>query len=509
MWLALDIGTTNAKAALLDADRNVLFRAEASYPSHSAAGGISEQNSKDWWLAACQVMQDLNLQAATADQLGLKRVTAVAITGQMQDVLLLDASGDPLRPVILYSDSRAQTEAAEVAQLSEQSGYDLLEITGNQQTAAGLLAKLRWLGRHEPELMAHADKLFSGAAELVAYKLTGAHASDTTTAATTGLMDLDARAWLDNNVFEALELPNIPPLLPQLVSGGTQVGTVSANATTFLDLPEGTPVYLGPGDAGATTLGAGSGDLGRAYGYIGTTGWWAFSSTRRGNSARGVFTLAHPHPERTICVVPFMAAGKNLEWLATILSDDSSAQLDYNAFITTARARPVSPLIYLPYLSGEPSLLGDPNARGSFVGLASQHTRADLVRAVLEGVAFAYKYALDALVSPPPQQLTLTGGGSKSRAWCQLIADITGVRVQIMPNASDVGLQGVVLAAQVARGECEGYGLEVEVASDDDSDDVLLPQQNAIYDSKYAMFQQTYTSLKDIFQELAGLDNLY
>ncbi|MEM7734603.1 MAG: FGGY family carbohydrate kinase [Deinococcota bacterium] len=499
MWLALDIGTTNVKAALLDADRKVHFRAEASYPSHSATGGISEQNSKDWWLAACQVMQDLNLQAATSEQVGLKRVIAVAITGQMQDVLLLDAAGEPLRPVILYSDSRAQAEAAEIDQLCAQHGYDLTKITGNVQTAAGLLAKLRWLNHHEAEVMASADKLFLGAAELVAYKLTGAHVSDTTTAATTGLMDLEARAWLDKDVFERLELPNISKLLPQLVSGGTQVGTVSTKATTFLDLPEGIPVHLGPGDAGATTLGAGCGDLGSAYGYIGTTGWWAFSSTERGNSTRGVFTLAHPHLERTICVVPFMAAGKNLEWIANTLSNDTSTQPAYDDLIQTALARPISPIIYLPYLSGEPSLLQDPNARGAFIGLASEHTQADVVRAVLEGVSFAYKYALDALVSPPPQQLTLTGGGSRSRAWCQLLADVTGVSVRVVANASDVGLQGAVLAAQVARGEYEGYELEVA------SSEVLSPQQNTIYNQKYELFQRAYASLKDVFQELSEL----
>jgi len=396
---------------------------------------------------------------------------------------------------MLYSDSRAVKQAEQLQASCQERGIDLTLRTGNEQTATSLLAKWRWLLDHEPATITQADTLLLGAAEVIVYKLTGKIVSDTTTASTTGLMDIASKGWLEPDLFTLLDLPHLTNLLPNLVPGGTHVGNVTAGIGEFLDVPAGTPVYLAPGDAGATTLGTGSGVLGKPYGYIGTSGWWAFSSNQRGNPTQGVFTLAHPQPDRYLCIAPLMTAGQNLEWFADILEDGSNNHgHDYDTLINHALKRPITPLIYLPYLNGERSPFSDPAARGCFIGLNASHTREDMLRAVLEGVIFAYQHALTALVSPAPETLVLTGGGSRSRAWCQLMADVTGVAVLRAAN-SDSGVMGAVLAAQVMRGDKTDYGFDVQ-------GEWLEPHPNTQYESKYQLFQEAYTQLAPLFPKL-------
>jgi xylulokinase len=489
MWLSLDIGTSGVKAALLDDDLTIRFRSSSDYPTHTDGSRV-EQNVKDWWLAACETMQELNVLAASSEKTGMQQVTAIAITGQMQDLILL-ADGAPVRPVILYSDSRAVGQAEQLQASCQERGINLTLQTGNEQTATSLLAKWQWLLEHEPDSITQADTLLLGAADVIVYKLTGKVASDTTTASTTGLMDIESRGWLEPDLFTQLDLPHLADLLPTLVPGGTHVGSVTAGIGEFLDLPTGTPVYLAPGDAGATTLGTGSGVLGKPYGYIGTSGWWAFSSTQRGNPTQGVFTLAHPQPDRYLCIAPLMTAGQNLEWFTGILE---AGEHDYDTLINRALTRPITPLIYLPYLNGERSPFSDPTARGCFIGLNASHTREDMLRAVLEGVIFAYQHALTALVSPKPDTLILTGGGSQSSAWCQLMADVTGVAV-LQASGSDSGVMGAVLAAQVMRGDKGDYGLDVK-------GEWLEPHPNTQYENKYQLFLEAYTQLAPLFPKL-------
>ena len=139
MWLSLDIGTSSVKAALLDDELNIRFHSTSNYPTYSDGTNV-EQNVKDWWLAACETMQELNVVAATGDKTGMQQVTAIAITGQMQDLILL-ADGSPVRPVMLYSDSRAVGQAEQLQASCQERGIDLTLLTGNEQTATSLLAK--------------------------------------------------------------------------------------------------------------------------------------------------------------------------------------------------------------------------------------------------------------------------------------------------------------------------------------------------------------------------------
>lgn len=482
-WLAFDIGTTGTKAALLDSDGRAIRSVYRDYSTHSGDGGVMEQDARQWWVAACEAAREVEAGV----------IEGIVLTGQMQDVILIDTQGEPTYPVILYSDSRAVREAGAIQATIEAD--QLIALTGNAQEAGSLLAKLVWLQSNQPHALERASHLLTGAADYIAFKLTGVAATDTTTASTTGLMALESRAWLQPDLLKVAGLESSGRLFPRLVAGGTRIGSAHETGTAAFGVPAGTPVYLGPGDAGAATLGAGGGAPGTPYAYIGTSGWVAFTGEQRSDPASGAFNLAHPLPGQVICVAPLLTAGGNLDWIKRVTRAESHAGM-----IEAAVQAPPSNLLYLPYLNGERSPFSDPFARGAFIGLNSSHNQVDLTRAVLEGVAFAYRHALDSLITTPVSRLILTGGGTRSAGWNQLIADVIGVDVAIADDASNVGLRGALLAAQVGRGERSSYRLDtIPVSASQRPTDALYES----YTRKYGWFQEAYRSLKNLFGQMS------
>ncbi len=488
MWLAFDVGTTGLKAAFVDAEGRIIRSAYRSYPTHMAESGVIEQDATDWWKSTIEACREL----AADDK--LNQVEGIALTGQMQNVILIDAEGTPVNQVILYSDTRARAEAEGIVR---RFGVEhLRSLTGNDQDASSLLAKLLWLKLHQPNQLASAKHLLFGAADFLAFKMTGVAAADTTTASTTGLMDIGERRALDRETLDEIGIGETLPLFPTMSSGGTQVGTLTEKAANELGLKTGIRVYLGPGDAGATTIGAGSGEAGRVYAYLGTSGWIAFTSPGRASPDQGAITLAHPKQTYYIQVAPLLTAGGNLEWVRNLFNAD-----DYDHLIEQSIEHPPSGLLYLPYLNGERSPFRDPLARAAFVGMSGRTTKADLYRAVLEGVVYAYRHALNALLLFPANAITLTGGGTRSQKWCQLFADITNVPVDVAGDAENVGVRGAVLAARVAAGEITTFTppdhFPIKIS--------LTPNQEhrQHFDHQYNLFRELYPAIKPIFAKMS------
>jgi xylulokinase len=487
LWLVLDIGTSGVKAALVREDARIMQTAVEHYPTHNAAGGIVEQNVGDWWKAV--VVSCITLGSERAS------VSAIVVTGQMQDLVLVDENGSQLLPVILYSDTRSRSEASEIV---SRIGADRLRVlTSNEQGADSLWAKLLWVERHAPDARQNARALLFGAADYVIYRLTGTATTDTTTASTTGLLHGASRCWFDAALLEEMGIGGFAPLLPALVPGGAAVGALEATVAATLGVPSGVTVYHAPGDAGSTTLGAGSGEIGQAYGYLGTSGWLGFTASAPGSPEQGVFTLAHPRAESFIQVAPLLTAGGNLEWVRGLFGAAS-----YETIIASALERPMTNVIYLPYLNGERSPFVDPLARAAFIGMSPATEQADLVRAVLEGVAFSYKHALDALLPDPPERLILTGGGTRSLAWCQVFADVLGVPLALISEPEHVAVRGALLSAQVAQGRRASYArAEVEAAHILQPDPVM----HDLYVRKYALYREAYPALKPLFASGADI----
>jgi xylulokinase len=487
VWLAFDIGTTGTKAALVRSDGQIIHSAWQGYGTHSGADGVVEQNASGWLTAVIQTCRELSAHRAFA------QVDGIALTGQMQDVILVDSAGEPVRPVILYSDTRARVEAEDI---TRRVGLKtLLRWTGNEQDAGSLLAKLAWLARHEPESLEAAQGLLFGAADFIGLWMTGSAASDTTTASTTGLMDIRSRAALKSEALKEIGIGACARLLPPLLIGGAQLGALTLDTANTLGLRAGIPVHLGPGDAGANTIGAGSGEPGQVSGYLGTSGWIGFTAAVSASPDSGALTLVHPNPAYFIQIAPLLTAGGNLEWARDLFPSD-----DYDGIIDRAMSRPPAEVLYLPYLNGERSPFRDPLARGAFIGLTPRIGADDLYRAVLEGVVFAYRHALSALAGANVQSLILNGGGTRSLAWCQLFADITGVTVSVAADAENGGLRGAVVAAQVASGELHDYAPAdfFPIAQ------TLRPDTSlrAIYDRQYRLFLDAYPALRPVFARM-------
>lgn len=482
--LVFDIGSSSAKAAIIE-DGEILQSASAGYTTRFGAAGLAEQDAGDWWDAVKRVSLDLQ---APAD------LSGIALTGQMQDLILLDNDGAPVRPVMLYSDTRAVAQIERIHELV--SPAELVAVTGIEQSAGSLLAKLRWLREQEAGSLKRASGLVFGAADYIGACMTGNVATDATTASTTGIWNLTDRALLGDELLERLELDWLRPLLPNVVPGGARIGELSETAAAALQLPAAIPVYLGPGDAGAATIGAGCGEPGPAYAYVGTSGWVGYSALEIGEAAAGVLTLAHPKPGHYIQVVPMMTSAGNLDWLQSIFSERSHQEIIHEAL-----ARQPGNLLFLPYLHGERAPFDDPFARGAYVGIAASTTKADLWRALLEGLAFAYRHTLSALLPQPPESLTLIGGGARNTALNQLFADIIGLPAHLPLDAENAGLHGALRAVKVFTGFSDNYAINPAPQSQ-----ILRPDRrhHELYQRKYQHFLAAYQALKPLFQQLAG-----
>ncbi|MDQ7026098.1 MAG: FGGY family carbohydrate kinase [Anaerolineae bacterium] len=485
-YLVYDIGTTGTKSTLVE-DGQILRSHITTYPTHQGANGVMEQNVEDWIQAVRESTTKMGI---------LANLDGIILTGQMQNVILLDANGHALRSVILYSDTRAHNEATEINELL--TSDTLQQITGNQQDAGSLLAKMRWLAKHEPDTLNKTQHLVFGAADAIIAQLCGRFISDSTTASTTGLIDIHSRQIIDTSFLAKVGLENYTALMPEIIVGGSQVGTVTEAASAEWGLPVAIPIYLAPGDAGSATIGAGSGDVGAAYAYIGTSGWVAFTATSPANPQRGVITLAHPRNDHFIQVAPLMTAGGNLDWILSLFDDEN-----YGTLISSALDEKPSKLLYLPYLNGERSPFSDPFARGTFVGLTGQTSKQVMTRAVLEGVIYAYRHVLDILLPEGVSSLMVTGGGTRSTEWCQLFSDIIGLPIHISADAENVGIRGALQAVAVQRQQQTSYSIEDLPISQ-----TLQPQPTfkTLYDNKYQIFRQLHITLQDTFSKLGQLE---
>jgi xylulokinase len=269
-----------------------------------------------------------------------------------------------------------------------------------------------------------------------------------------------------------------------------------------LGLRAGIPVYLGPGDAGAATVGAGCGEPGRAYGYIGTSGWVGFSAHARADPASGAFTLAHPHPSMFFQVAPLLTAGGNLQWIRDLFAREQHEFADdsFDELIEGALRREPGPLLFLPYLNGERSPVRDSAARGAFVGLSSRTVKADLYRAVLEGVIYSYRHALEALLPGGTDVLTLTGGGTRSASWNALFATVTGLPVRTLEETESVGVRGAHHCVRVVEGKATSYRFATHTST-------CVPGTalKGHYDRMFALYLDLYPNLRETFGKLADV----
>ncbi|TBL74959.1 xylulokinase [Obesumbacterium proteus] len=435
MYLGIDLGTSGVKAILLSEEGKVIASHGEPLQVNRPHPLWSEQDPTSWWCATDAAV------LALGQKHSLSNVRAVGLTGQMHGATLLDKQQNILRPAILWNDGRSAQECREL----EASVPNSRQITGNLMMPGFTAPKLKWVAKHEPDVFAQIDKVLLPK-DYLRWKMSGVFASDMSDAAGTMWLDVGQRDWSDE-LLAATGLNRSH--MPALFEGSQITGELLASIAQRWHMPV-VPVVAGGGDNAAGAVGVGLYRSGQAMLSLGTSGvYFAVSDGFLSNPESAVHSFCHALPNTWHLMSVMLSAASCLDWVAKLTGLSSVSEL-LKEVENSAPAE--APLWFLPYLSGERTPHNNPEAKGAFWGLTHEHQRADLCRAVLEGVGFALADGMDVLHATglKPQRVTLIGGGARSAYWRQMLADISGQTLEYR-TGGDVGpALGAARLAQIA-----------------------------------------------------------
>jgi xylulokinase len=477
MLLGLDLGTSSVKALLLGEGGDSLGEGSASYPVRSPRPGWAESSPEEWWDAVAEAAR-IAIGSRGA------RVAALGLSGQMHGVVLADERGYPLRPAVLWADTRSGERLSAYRELDEDARRRLANPPAVGMAGPSLL----WLRDHETDVYASA-RWGLQAKDWLRLRLTGEVATEPSDASATLLYDLESDGWA-YPIIETLGLR--PDLLAPLVASADVGGELTREAAGRLGLPAGLPVAAGAADTAAAMLGGGLSRPGSVQLTVGTGGQIvAPKSSPEPDPHERTHLYRAAAPALWYSMAAIQNAGLALEWARKTLGA-SWKEVYEEAFAVPPGAGGV---VFLPYLSGERTPRFDPGARGAWVGLGLDHRRGHLLRAALEGVAFALREGLEALedAGTPILELRLAGGGTASEPWRKLLADVLGRPLRPLPHAiaSVASARGAALLAGVAAGVYPAAG---EIFAPD-PDRVIRPD-SAVYEAAYARYRELYPRLR-------------
>ena len=492
--IGIDVSTTATKAVLIDETGAVRGVGTTDYGFEVPRPLWSEQSPALWWDGAVASIRSV---LASTDVAG-GDIAAVGLTGQMHGLVLLDGAGEVLRPAILWNDQRT---GAECDVIRHAVGAErLIELTGNDALTGFTAPKLVWVRDHEPAVWAQVAHVLLPK-DYVRLRLTGEYALDKADGSGTILFDLAARGW-SPEVLGALAID--PDWLPRTFEGPEVTGAVTAAAAAATGLRAGTPVVAGGGDQAANAVGVGVIDPGTVALSLGTSGVVFAATDRPIHEPRGVVhAFCHAVPERWHMMSVMLSAAGSLRWFRDTLAPGE----DFGALVEAAAEVPAGShgLLFLPYLSGERSPYPDPLARGAFIGLTLRHDRRHMTRALLEGVAFGLRDGLDLMTAagtPVPSQIRASGGGTTSRLWRQILADVLEAEIATV-DTSEGAAYGAGLLASVAAGWFGSAGEAATAAVH--ATPVATPGRDlARYRELHATYRGVYPALSPTFDRLAG-----
>ncbi|MBW3093512.1 gluconate kinase [Bifidobacterium sp. 82T10] len=435
-----DAGTTAIKGALVDEDGRVVASASGDLDL-IVDGDAREQDPNQWWHAFRDVARAMLRDAVQADpDFRADRIRGIICSGQMQDVIALDADLRPVRNAILYSDGRADEQAAAIAETYPGGERRFLAAVGNRLEGCLPLPKLMWLRDREPDAFARIVHVLISSKDYLVARLAGVTVGDVAACSTAGAMDIRTGRW-DTELCAAAGID--ATLLPELHRPQDIVGAVTAAAAEATGFAAGTPVYAGIGDAGATTLASGVGRPGQYNINLGTSGWIATVSNEPFVDKPGAANLRFGAAGGYVNAVPFLNAGDVHRWAVGLLAD---GDYDRAHALIEASGPGANGVLCLPYLVGERFPVMNPTVRGAYVGLSPATTAGDMLRAALEGVAFSIRQGMESF-DVPPASISLIGGGARETSWCRILASMLRHPVEVFANA-DI-LPAVALASLV------------------------------------------------------------
>ena len=492
LYIGIDLGTSAVKLLLMDEAGQVKNVVSREYPLEFPQPGWSQQNPEDWRKAVLEGIPDL------LTGFDPKAVAGIGCGGQMHGLVVLDRNDQVIRPAILWNDGRT---ARQVDYLNNVIGKERLSAwTANIAFAGFTAPKILWMRENEPENFARIAKIMLPK-DYVNYILTGVHACDDSDASGTLLLDVKNKRWSR----EMLDICGVRETqMPRLFESYQCIGTVKPDIARALGLGDNVKVAAGAGDNAAAAVGTGVVGDGGCNISLGTSGTVFISSENFGvDRHNALHAFAHADGGYHLMGCILCAASCN-KWLMEDIykTSDYSAE---QALITEDRLGE-NHVFFLPYLMGERSPINDTNARGTFLGMTMDTTRADLTQAVLEGVAFAIRDSVEVARSLgiDIRSSKICGGGARSPLWKKMIANILNVELECLECEQGPGMGGAMLA-MVACGAYETVQAACDAIVRVASRVTPEPELAARYEKRYRQFQKIYPACKQLFAEIANV----
>ncbi len=488
LLLGIDIGTSSCKTCVISADGKIIATAKSDYPLY-IDGNRYEQNAEDYWQGTL-----LTLQKIEAEKPGLlASVRAIGVIGQTSTEIFVDENGAPLRPAIIWKDTRA---VAEAEMIKRDFGEEkLLKLLGVPVpiSANWAASRLLWVSKNEPEVAKKTYKILQPK-DYINYKLTGKYFSD---------------KWINKSVVNTYtgEVPEeyinylgfSPEVIPEMSAPFEPVGKVSKEIAEITGLREGTAVVAGWSDGPATMLGSGAFiKEGVAFNCTGTSEIIGISASETVN-VPGLMTLPK-HITGSVAIIygPTQSGSSSLLWYL----DKIRGKDEFSDAVKLAESVPAGAdgLVFLPYLAGERAPIWDPDARGIFANISASHGNESFIRAIMEGVAFSVRHCLETAeeaLGISADTIVISGGGSKIHVWNQIRADVAKKNVQLTENGETSALGAVILAGV-------GIGLWSDVS---EASNALVktaktfepkPENFEVYDKNYKCYRSLYKALKSV-----------
>ena len=488
-YIGIDLGTSAVKLLLVDGAGQVKKTVTEEYPLYFPQPGWSEQNPEDWWNAVCAGVRQL-LAGEDASS-----VAGIGCAGQMHGLVALDAQDRVIRPAILWNDGRT---GEEVDYLNNEIGKAVLSARTANIAFAGFTApKILWMRKHEPENFARIQKIMLPK-DYINYLLTGVHSCDYSDASGMLLLDVAHKRWSP----EMLAVCGITEaVMPALYESWQVTGTLRPEAAAVLGLPETVKVVAGAGDNAAAAVGTGTVNDGDCNISVGTSGTVFIAADNfRVDPFNALHAFAHAGGGYHLMGCMLSAASCN-KWF----SDEILRNKDYAVLQAEIdpEALGKNRVFFLPYLMGERSPVNDTAARGVFMGMSMDTTRADLLLAVLEGVAFGLRDSVDVAraLGLEINVSRLCGGGAKSPLWQKILANAIGVELSLPAAEEGPGYGGAMLA-MVGCGAYENVSACAAALVREKGRVSIDLALKAAYDEKYRIYKQIYPSLKDLFHAM-------
>lgn len=487
-YIGVDLGTSAVKLLLMDQNGTVVNIVSREYPLYFPHPGWSEQKPEDWWEQTKEGIRQL------VESVDKKQVAGISFGGQMHGLVILDEEDQVIRPAILWNDGRT---GKQTDYLNQEIGKETLsKYTANIAFAGFTAPKILWVKENEPENFSRICKIMLPK-DYLAYRLTGVHCCDYSDASGMLLLDVQHKCWSR----EMLEICGIKEeQMPTLFESYEKVGNLKPEVAQELGLSENCIVAAGAGDNAAAAVGTGTVGDGQCNVSLGTSGTVFISSKEFGvdpNNALHAFAHSDGHYHLMGCILS--AASCNKWWMDEIIGTE-----DYGKEQESIVKLGENHVFFLPYLMGERSPHNDPNARGTFIGMTMDTSRADMTQAVLEGVAFAIRDSFEIAKSLGIQieRTKICGGGAKSPLWRRIIANVLNIKVDRIASEEGPALGGAMLAAvadETFTSVEDAAGKIVRIIETIDPE----PELASKYEKQYQKFAKIYPEVKKLYTELA------